>query len=66
MNNIRLLAAEVLRGSFDVKHRRQFCKAVVDLLHQQVDNEQAVTELELNLLVGHEAPVVSLKDFQEF
>jgi hypothetical protein len=68
--NLRVLAQEVLAGSFEVAHRRSFVKAAVDLLNQQAFEERPITRDDLARLTGGGAEVVQLSnlgaDFEEF
>jgi len=68
--NLRVLAQEILAGSFEVAHRRAYVKAAVDLLHQQAVEEHPVSPDDLTRLAGGGAEVVQLgvvgDDYEEF
>jgi hypothetical protein len=64
--NLEILAKEILSGSFEVAHRRQFTKAVIEMLHQQSHTEGLITEAELDVLVCREAEVISLSGGEEW
>lgn len=50
--NLRVLAHEVLSGSFELAHRRAFVKAAVDLFFRQRDEERALDQDQLRELAG--------------
>lgn len=70
LENLGVLAQEILAGSFEVAHRRAFVKAAVDLLHQQCVEERPISRDDLRKLTGEGAEIVQMNavqdDFEEF
>ena len=60
LQNLEVLADEVLASSFEVAHRRAFVKAAVELLHRQTAAEGLLTPAEARSLAGQGGEVVAL------
>lgn len=58
--NLRLLAEELLAGSFELAHRRAFVKAAIDLFYEQAGQERLADGDHLRRLAGEGGRLVLL------